>query len=421
MKSYITNAIAILFLGTFSFYAQEEIQSTQQEQLQSDQQEELQLTAKDSMVVSSWLVGLGWNFVNDTGQRLNNITTVKDRWNAVAFPSRINIGRYFRSGIGLEAIATYNNYKKGNIIDGVVNPEDKSYFGFDTRFSYDLNKIFGQTGWFDPYLGVGAGYTYANDVSRATYNGVIGFRTWFSDRWGMDFSSTGKWSFGNEASNHIQLGVGVVYQFNIEKDLTKKGLEKLALIKAMEEEAKRVSDSINAALEAEAAAAALAERLAREKEEARLAALEKEAQENSEKKGLLKLQNAIDELGYVYYDFDSSYLNDKSKNTLDKVAVLMQDNSSYSFLVEAHADSRGPKKYNLWLSDKRAQRAVEYLESRGVASNRLKAIGHGEEQPVNNCVDGVYCPEEQHRLNRRSAVTIKILTIQNISEFGNKK
>ena len=103
-------------------------------------------------------------------------------------------------------------------------------------------------------MGVGVGYTYANDLSRGTYNAVIGFRTWFSDRWGLDFSSSGKWSFGNEASNHVQNAVGVVYQFNIEKELTKKGLKKLALIKAMDEEAKRVTDSINAALEAEAAA-----------------------------------------------------------------------------------------------------------------------------------------------------------------------
>ncbi|MEP0133033.1 MAG: OmpA family protein [Eudoraea sp.] len=420
MKSYLTSAIAILFLGTTSFYAQEEIQSTQQELLPLDQQEELQLTAKDSMVVSSWMVGLGWNFVNDSGERTNNITTIKDRWNGVAFPSRINIGRYFRSGIGLEAIATYNKYKEGNIIDGVVNPEDKDYFGFDTRLSYDLNKLFGQTGWFDPYVGVGVGYTYANDLSRGTYNGVIGFRTWFSDRWGLDFSSSGKWSFGNEASNHVQHAVGVVYQFNIEKDLTKKGREKLALIKAMEEEAKRVSDSIDEALKAEAAAAALAERLAREKEEARLA-MEEKSRLDAEKNKLLNLQNEIDALGYVYYNFDSSYLNEKSKNTLDKVAVLMQDNPTYSFLVEAHADSRGPKKYNLWLSDKRAERAVAYLESKGVASSRLKAIGHGEEQPVNNCVDGVYCPEEQHRLNRRSSVIIKLLTNQYTTDSGNRK
>ncbi len=398
MKSYLTGAMAILLLGTTSLYAQEEIQLTQQEQLVLDQQEELQLTAKDSMVVSSWMVGLGWNFINDSGNRLNNITTTKNMYNAVAFPSRISLGRYFRSGIGLEAIASYNNYKEGNIIDGVVNPEDKPYFGFDTRFSYDLNKIVGQTGWFDPYVGVGVGYTYANDLSRGTYNGVIGFRTWFSDRWGLDFSSSGKWSFGNEASNHIQHAVGVVYQFNIEKDLTKKGLEKLALINAMEEEAKRVSDSINRALEAEAATAALAERLAREKEEARLAAEERARQEARDLQ-----QQKMDELSNlskVFFRFDSSYLTVSDQGILDELVAFMNKYPDVIIEVKGHADSRGKADYNQWLSQRRADSAVKYIVSAGIDSDRIYGKGYGETQISNGCTDGVRCTSEEHKQNR---------------------
>ncbi|MGB5781667.1 MAG: OmpA family protein [Eudoraea sp.] len=404
MKSYVTGAMAILLLGTTSLYAQEEIQLTQQEQLVLDQQEELQLTAKDSMVVSSWMVGLGWNFINDSGNRLNNITTTKNMYNAVAFPSRISLGRYFRSGIGLEAIASYNNYKEGNIIDGVVNPEDKPYFGFDTRFSYDLNKIVGQTGWFDPYVGVGVGYTYANDLSRGTYNGVIGFRTWFSDRWGLDFSSSGKWSFGNEASNHIQHAVGVVYQFNIEKDLTKKGLEKLALINAMEEEAKRVSDSINRALEAEAATAALAERLAREKEEARLAAEERARQEARDLQ-----QQKMDELSNlskVFFRFDSSYLTVSDQGILDELVAFMNKYPDVIIEVKGHADSRGKADYNQWLSQRRADSAVKYIVSAGIGNDRIYGKGYGETQISNGCTDGVRCTSEEHRMNRATGYVL---------------
>ncbi|MEN8788470.1 MAG: OmpA family protein, partial [Flavobacteriaceae bacterium] len=209
------------------------------------------LTSKDSIVVSSWMLGLGWNLVNDSGTRFNKPFKVKNHFNAVAFPSRISLGRYFRSGIGLEGIASYNRYKEGNIVDGLINPEDKDYFGIDTRLSYDLNKLVGHTGFFDPYLGVGAGYTYANDVGRGTYNAVIGFRTWFNDRWALDFNTSGKWSFGNEASNHVQHAFGVIYQFNIEKELSKKGAEKLAMIRQMEAEQQRVNDSIAAAKAAE--------------------------------------------------------------------------------------------------------------------------------------------------------------------------
>ena len=399
MKSYTTSAIAILFFGTYAFYAQEETQSTQQEQLLLEQQEELQLTAKDSMVVSSWMVGLGWNFVNDSGDRLNNITKIKDYYNSVAFPSRISIGRYFKSGIGLEAIASYNNYKKGKIIDGVVNPEDKDYFGFDTRFSYDLNKIVGQTGWFDPYVGVGVGYTYANDLSRGTYNGVIGFRTWFSDRWGLDFSSSGKWSFGNEASNHIQHAVGVVYQFNIEKDLTKKGLEKLALIEAMEKELQRTTDSINEAKAAEIAAAALAERLAREKDEAdRLAAENKANQEaiDLQKQKMDELAN----LSKVFFRFDSSYLTVSDQGILDELVAFMNKYPDVIIEVKGHADSRGKADYNQWLSQRRADSAVKHIVDSGIDSNRIYGKGYGESQISNGCTDGVRCTKEEHKQNR---------------------
>ncbi len=398
MKSYVTGAIAILLFGTTSIYAQEEIQSIQQERLQSDQQEELQLTAKDSMVVSSWLVGLGWNIVNDSGKRLNDITATENIYNAVAFPSRISIGRYFRSGIGLEAIATYNNYKEGNIIDGAVNPEDKSYYGFDTRFSYDLNKIVGQTGWFDPYVGVGAGYTYANDLGRGTYNAVVGFRTWFSDRWGLDFNSTGKWSFGNEASNHLQYGVGAVYQFNIEKDLTKKGLEKLALIEAMEKELQRVSDSIDEARAAEAAAIALAERLAREKEEARIAAEERANQEaiDLQKQKMDELAN----LNKVYFRFDSSYLVRSDNAKLDELVAFMNKYPDVVIEVKGNADARGEAEYNQWLSQRRADSTVKYVVAAGISSDRIYGKGYGETQISNGCIDGVGCTKEEHKQNR---------------------
>ncbi len=56
-------------------------------------------------------------------------------------------------------VAPSTGMRKGNIIDGIVNPEDINYYGLDTRLSYDLNKIIGETNWFDPYLHVGADQT----------------------------------------------------------------------------------------------------------------------------------------------------------------------------------------------------------------------------------------------------------------------
>ncbi|NNK18978.1 MAG: OmpA family protein [Maribacter sp.] len=384
MKSYTPCILAMLVLATTP------IQS----------QEDLQLSSKDSMVQSSWMLGVGYNFIDDSGDAFNDFTTIKDQWNAVAFPSRISIGRYFKSGIGIEAIGTYNNYKKGNIIDKQVNPEDISYFGLDTRLSYDINKLIGETAWFDPYVGVGIGYSDASNTPRGTYNAVIGFRTWFSDRWGLDLSSSGKWSFGNEASNHIQHAAGVVYQFGIEKGLSKKGEEKLALIQALEKEKQRIADSL-ANEQRVKDEAVLAERLAREKEKARLAAIEK-AKLDAENQRKQKIRDAIDALGYVYFDFDSSYLNKPYKALLDKLALILKDNPSVTLKVGSHTDSRGPEKYNMWLSERRVEKTKAYLVSLGIGEDRLVTEAFGEEKLTNECDDNTRCPEEKHSVNRRS-------------------
>src|SRR5680860_1383374 len=124
------------------------------------------------------------------------------------------------------------------------------------------------------------------------------------------------------ATNHLQHAAGVVYRFGIEKGLSKKGEEKLALIEALQAEKQQKLDSI-AAADREKEAAALAERLAKEKEAARLAAAEK-AKQDAENLRKQQIENEIDALGFVYFDLNSSYLDNKSKSILDALTVLLK-------------------------------------------------------------------------------------------------
>ena len=369
-------------------------------------QEDIQLTKKDSIVQSAWIFGLGFNAVDDAGSEFSNVFDFEDNWNVVPFPSRLSIGRYFKNGLGLEAIGTYNRYKEGKTIDGIINTEDIDYYAIDLRVSYDLNQILGETGWFDPYVGIGAGYTDANNQGRGTYNASVGFRTWFSDRFGLDFNSTGKWAMNTEnASNHIQHAAGAVYRFGIEKGLSKKGEEKLALMQEMEKEQQRIQDSIAAAERAEEEARLLAERLEREKEAVRLAAEEK-AKMEAENSKRLKIQEQLEALGYVYFDLNSSYLSTKDKELLSGLIAILEEHPTLVLEVSSHTDSRGSDKYNLWLSQRRAKRTVDYLLSQGVSEDRIVSKASGEENLTNECDDGVYCTEDKHRKNRRSEFTI---------------
>ncbi len=360
-----------------------------------------ELTKKDSTIVSSWMAGIGFNAVDDSGKEFDKLFDIENEWNAVPFPSRLSIGKYFKNGLGIEAIAAYNKYKKDKIVDGVSIANDKDYFSIDSRLSYDLNKIIGETGWFDPYVGVGIGYTRANDKSRGTYNTVLGFRTWFSDRVGLDVNSSGKWAMNSNYTNHLQHAIGVVYRFNVEKELTEEGEKKLELIKALEKEATRVNDSIALAKENKL----LAERLEKEKEAARLAQLEKD-KEDARNKEKQDIQDKINALENVYFALNASSLTASSKNTLSTLTSILNAYPKLELEINSHTDSRGTAIYNQWLSEQRLKSTIDYLLKSGVQTNRITGKAYGEEKLVNECDDNTTCSEIKHRENRRSEFKI---------------
>ncbi len=80
--------------------------------------------------------------------------------------------------------------------------------------------------------------------------------------------------------------------------------------------------------------------------------------------------------------------------------------------IFSHTDSRGTNSDNLKLSQKRADEVKEYLSKKGIPAVRIRAVGIGENQPVNLCRDGVQCTESEYRRNRRTE--FKILQIERI-------
>lgn len=365
--------------------------------------QDMELTKRDTLIESYWMVGLGTNFVDDSGDEFRNLFDIKEAWHMPPYPTRVSVGYYLKNGVGFEAIGALNKYRDGKVVDEIVLLEDIPYYSLDFRVSYDLNQILGHTGFFDPYIGIGTGYTDANHQGRGTYNAIIGFRTWFSEHWGLDFSSSGKWTLNTDNStNHIQHALGVAYRFETEKGLTRKGMEKLALIQELESEQQKQRDSIT---QVEKDAQLLAERLQQEKEAADLAA-QKLAQTKAEDARREALQQKIDALGTVYFAFNSSYLTPKDKEVLNSLADIMKTQPTLVVRVSAHTDSRGTHIYNQWLSERRAERTVDYVISKGISKNRIDHEAFGETRLVNQCGDGVRCTEADHAKNRRSEFII---------------
>lgn len=108
----------------------------------------------------------------------------------------------------------------------------------------------------------------------------------------------------------------------------------------------------------------------------------------------------------IYYDFDKSNIREDAALELDKLVALLKEYPTISIELSSHTDSRGSDSYNMALSQRRAESAVNYLVEKGIARQRLQARGYGETRLVNNCSNGVACSAHAHQLNRRTEFTI---------------
>ena len=112
------------------------------------------------------------------------------------------------------------------------------------------------------------------------------------------------------------------------------------------------------------------------------------------------------EINSIYYDLDKADIRTDAAEELDKIVQFLTDNTQMNLELGAHTDARASTGYNLKLSQRRAESAVNYIIRRGITKDRIKPKGYGEGQLINECSDGVECPEEMHQQNRRTEFKI---------------
>ena len=108
----------------------------------------------------------------------------------------------------------------------------------------------------------------------------------------------------------------------------------------------------------------------------------------------------------IYYDLDKYFIREDAKPELNKLVQFMKDNPGVKIELSSHTDSRASDSYNMTLSQNRANAAVDYLVSQGIAKARLIPVGYGERRLLNRCKDGADCSEAEHQLNRRTEMKV---------------
>ena len=112
------------------------------------------------------------------------------------------------------------------------------------------------------------------------------------------------------------------------------------------------------------------------------------------------------EIPMVYFDLDQYKIREDASFELQKLVEVMKQFPEMKIAIKSHTDSRQTAKYNMTLSENRANATLAWLVKNGINKNRLTAKGFGESKLVNHCKDGVQCSEAEHQANRRSEFVI---------------
>ncbi|AWN17667.1 OmpA family protein [Salinisphaera sp. LB1] len=99
---------------------------------------------------------------------------------------------------------------------------------------------------------------------------------------------------------------------------------------------------------------------------------------------------------------NSATLNPNAQNTFNSIASVLKNYKKTAIHVVGFTDSTGSKQHNLKLSKERADAVAQFLESRGVNSQRVLTWARGESEPVASNATAA-----GRAKNRRVAIVIK--------------
>ena len=84
----------------------------------------------------------------------------------------------------------------------------------------------------------------------------------------------------------------------------------------------------------------------------------------------------------IQFKTGSSKLTKASYKTLDNIIKLLKKVESAKIEVQGHTDNTGSDVRNKKISQERADMVANYFIKKGIASERLRAVGYGSEMPI---------------------------------------
>ena len=101
------------------------------------------------------------------------------------------------------------------------------------------------------------------------------------------------------------------------------------------------------------------------------------------------------------FEYNSSDLDETTETFLEQLAETLRQDENLQLKIEGHTDNIGSDRFNLKLSQKRADAVKALLIKKGIKAERLNSAGKGFHEPVNDNET-----EENRARNRRVEITV---------------
>ena len=354
---------------------------------------------------SKWAIGFGINAVDirtphQFGDFLKDWGGTKDL-NILPAVTKLSVARYIGAGFSAEIEGSLNKIKEG--FDGYS--EDKSFWSANLQAKYALRRLFTtESGWFDPYIKVGGGYTaYESRFDdkeggfKALAGGGINF--WFTDHLGVNLQTGYHHGFQKNGTDYFQHSAGIVIKFG-SKDTDKDGIPdnkdacpEVAGLKEFNGCPDTDGDGIADKDDKCPDVAGPAENggcpwpdtdgdgvLDKDDlcPEVAGPASNKGCPEPDEKEQKQLNQYAKT----ILFDTGKATIKFQSAEVLNQIINVLKKYPNSRFRIEGHTDSTGKKAKNMILSQNRADAVKVYLIQGGIDAGRLESQGFGPEKPI---------------------------------------
>ncbi len=389
-------------------------------------------TAQDKF--NPWAFGIGINAVHnpttggddkDTG--LNPLTGRYSTWNMEAAALRITAARYLDGGFIFELVGSRNTIDENYPITG----KEFDYLSLDGMFKLNLSKANKEVNKVNPYVGIGAGYTWVEKIGAATLNGTGGINFWISNRLGINIQSTLKLAFKDYGTTHFQHSAGLVYRTGGNpKDSDGDGvIDRKDKCPAVKGSAKfngcpdNDGDGIEDRYDACPNLAGLelfngcpdtdGDGIQDKDDECPriigILANKGCPVPDSDRDGVLDdidqcpnvvgtvanfgcpeeekiTQQDEEKINYfaktLLFQYGKSALRSSDEASLDEIVGIMNAYPFSKFSIEGHSDNSSSNSHNMRLSLSRAKAVKNYLVSQGIDPDRVSAQGFGEGRPI---------------------------------------